>query len=97
MKDTLLSLYYGNSVPMDKFYPRSKEYRKKRDVYHSHYEEFAKKLEDLDPQMGEQFREIIDEQLKSAVPEYEETFIGGFRLGAKMMLEIFEDDPADGE
>lgn len=35
--------------------------------------------------------EIMDEQLDAIPIEMAETFIAGFRLGARLMVEVFED------
>lgn len=62
---------------------------------HSTQEKALPKLEDfikkLKSPLDKEFIRIIDEQLDAVPLELSETFISGFRLGAKMMIEVFED------
>ena len=41
--------------------------------------------------MDTRFVEIMDEQLDTIPYEISNMFIDGFRLGARMMIEVFED------
>ena len=42
-------------------------------------------------QLDTRFVEIMDEQLDTIPYEISNMFIDGFRLGARMMIEVFED------
>ena len=63
-----------------------------RKGYRQHYQDFIKKIENIEPQLKEQFIKILDEQLDFFPLDTSEMFIDGFRLGARMMLEIFQND-----
>ena len=62
-----------------------------RREHYSHYEDFIEQLKTLNPPLDERFIEIMDEQLDALPLETAETFIFGFRLGAKIILEVLED------
>lgn len=51
--------------------------------------------EKTEPPLDERFLEIMDEQLKTVPLEISEMFIDGFRLGARMMIEIYQKDFTD--
>ena len=60
-----------------------------------HYEDFVKQLKVLEPPLDKHFVEIMDEQLDTLPLEMSEMFIDGFRLGARMMIEIYQKDFTD--
>lgn len=92
MKDILLSLYKGSINPEAQYHSKCEEFKAARNKYCDHYDDFVKALSKLDPALAKQFMDIEDEQLSMLPAEYSETFISGFRLGARMMLEILDDD-----
>lgn len=53
-------------------------------------------MKNIEPQLKEQFIKILDEQLDFFPLDTSEMFIDGFRLGARMMLEIFQNDTTSG-
>ena len=53
------------------------------------YVDFMKKL---DSPLDKEFESIMDEQLETLPYDFSQSFIDGFRLGAKIMLEIYMDD-----
>lgn len=95
MKPILLQLYDGNISPLERFSPHSKEYMEKRRTQANHYETFIAKLEKLDPALSREYFKIMDEQIDLHPIEASEMFIDGFCLGARMMIEIFDNDFAD--
>ena len=58
------------------------------------YEDFIQQLEGVSPALKEKFVEIMDEQVSSIPLEASEIFISGFRLGVRIMAEVFSGDIA---
>ncbi len=92
MKSILLELYEGNIFPAEQYSPRNEEYRKIHQRNYQHYNNFIETLSKLDPPLDEQFINIMDEQLETIPFDFSEMFIDGFRLGARIMIDIFQDD-----
>ena len=92
MKSILTALFQGEIRPSEQFIPTSKAYRAIQAQKHRRCEEFSEILKELDPDLDRQFIQVLDGQLDGLSQEYFEMFLGGFRLGAKLMLEIFQDD-----
>ncbi len=89
MKNVLEQLYNGEIFPAEQYTPKSEEYRKIHQRHYSHYEDFMALLGKLDPPLEKRFIEIMDEQLDEIPYEFSEMFIDGFKLGAKIMAEVF--------
>lgn len=83
------SLYYGELLPAEQYLPRIAEFKEMRQNHYRHYEEFMDALKKLDGRLVKQFIEIMDEQFDEVPLEYAALFIDGFRLGARMMIEVF--------
>lgn len=64
------------------------EYIALRKKHYQSYEDFIKKL---GSPLDKEFIQIMDGQLDAVPLELSEMFIDGFRLGARMMIEVFED------
>ncbi|MGI6013242.1 MAG: DUF6809 family protein [Oscillospiraceae bacterium] len=92
MKSILSQLYYGNLAPMEQCFPKNKEHKKACQKHCQHYETFSEKLGALDFSLQKEFTDIIDEQVSTACLELEESFIYGFQLGARMMVELYQDN-----
>ena len=60
--------------------------------HYKHYEDFIKTLSKLEPPLDKQFIKILDEQLDVIPYEFSEMFTDGFRLGARVMIDIFQGD-----
>ena len=89
MKDkTLLDLYYGKIAPAEQYQPIMEELIALQKEHYRHYDEFIKKL---GSPLNEEFESIMDEQLEILPFDFSQTFIDGFRLGARMMIEILWD------
>ena len=97
MKNILLQLYNGEIFPAEQYIPKITEYQNMRKEYRQNYQDFIKKIESIEPQLKEQFIKILDEQLNFFPLDTSEMFIEGFRLGARMMIEIFQNDVSDME
>lgn len=92
MKSILRSLYDGEIYPAEQFKVKTKEYRIMREKHHRHYEDFIEILMALDPPLHERFIEIMDEQIDAVPIEFSCAFIDGFRLGARMMMEVCQEN-----
>ncbi|WP_195637790.1 DUF6809 family protein [Enterocloster bolteae] len=88
MDKILQALYNGEIYPAEQYRPLIEEYKILRNKHYEHYEDFIKKI---GSPLDKEFEHIMDEQLDTLPLELSEMFIDGFRLGARMMLEIFED------
>ena len=95
MKSILLRLYDGEFYPAEQFNLKTEEYRSLRQKQYQHYEDFIEKLKSLDPPLHEKFIDIMDEQLDTVPLELSGTFLDGFRLGARMMIEIYQSNYTD--
>ncbi len=92
MKSILSSLYEGQISPVEQYSPKIEEYQKMRQEHYLHYKDFIKTLSRLTPPLDKRFIEIMDEQLNVIPYEFSEIFIDGFRLGARIMTEVFQGD-----
>lgn len=66
------------------------EEEKRRKAYYHHYEAFQEKLDTIDPSLKREFSDIIDEQANALSADLEEWFLFGFRLGARIIMELFQ-------
>lgn len=92
MKSILSELYEGNIFPAEQYSSKSEEYRQIYQKHYKHYEDFIKTLSKLEPPLDKQFIKILDEQLDVIPYEFSEMFTDGFRLGARVMIDIFQGD-----
>nr|WP_300826088.1 DUF6809 family protein [uncultured Schaedlerella sp.] len=92
MKNILSELYEGKIFPAEQYSPRSEEYRKIYQEHYQHYDDFIETLSKVNPPLDKKFIEIMDEQLDVIPYEFSEMFIDGFRLGARIMIDIFQGD-----
>ncbi|RKJ56101.1 hypothetical protein D7Y09_03790 [bacterium 1XD42-1] len=92
MNSVLSDLYEGKIFPAEEYSSKSETYQKLRQKYCRCYEDFIKTLQKLDPPLDTEFIRIMNEHLDMVPFEFSETFIDGFRLGARMMIEVFQND-----
>ena len=97
MKSILLRLYDGEIYPAEQFNLDTEEYRSMRQAHQQHYEDFIEQLKSLDPPLDEKFIHIMDEQLDEVPLERSGTFLEGFRLGARIMIEVYQGNYTDQE
>ena len=88
MDKILQALYGGEIYPAEQFRPMLEQYIALRKKQYQNYEDFIKRL---GSPLDEEFIRIMDGQLDAVPLELSEMFIDGFRLGARMMIEVFED------
>ncbi|MBS5065750.1 MAG: hypothetical protein KHZ58_18510 [Hungatella hathewayi] len=95
MKSILQQLYEGELHPSEQYCPQIEEYKIIRQKQYQHYEDFIHTLNSFDTSLQSQFVRIMDEQLETVPYEFSQMFIEGFRLGARMMIEIYGNDISD--
>ena len=89
MESILSALYNGEIMPAELCAARNRQYRELQREHCRHYEDFIEDLNRQDPALSQKFIQIMDEQLERLPDEGERSFADGFRLGAKLMLEVF--------
>ncbi|WP_027398820.1 DUF6809 family protein [Anaerovorax odorimutans] len=87
MGKILKALYDGKLYPAEQYQPMTEDYIV---LLKNHYENYENFIEKLGSPLDKEFIKIMNEQLDIVPFELSETFIDGFRLGAKMMIEVFE-------
>ena len=88
MEQTLMDLYLGKIDPAEYYTTSIPEHREKRFAIMRKRERFLEKLAAVDPQLREEMEKIIELQLEEDELELPEAFCNGFRLGAKIMLDV---------
>lgn len=97
MKSVLMELYDGRVYPAEQFFPRSKEHKARLDRYCRHADEFTEKLSRLSPPLDEEFTAVMNEYMDVTSDDLAEMFADGFRLGARLMIEVFQSELLNGE
>lgn len=87
MDKILQALYDREIFPEEHYRLMTKEYITLWKKHYQNYEDFVKKL---GSPLDKEFIRIMDEQIDTISLELSEMFIDGFRLGARMMIEVFE-------
>lgn len=88
MKKVLQALYNGDICPEDQYQPILDEYKKLREKQYKNYSDFIKKI---GSPLDKEFEHILEEQAALLPLDFFQMFSDGFRLGVKMMIEVFED------
>lgn len=88
-KKILRELYNGNIAPQSKPIPKDSKYRELQNNLGELADSLAGRLNDEDKQVLE---EIMTTWSNISTVNGEDSFTEGFRLGARMILEIFEKD-----
>lgn len=89
MRNILEQLYNGEIFPAEQFRNKEQEDRKSYSEENSCYEEFIEILRKQEPPLDKMFDEVMNEQIDEIQNEYSGIFISGFRLGARIMVEVF--------
>lgn len=97
MKNILYELYAGNISPWEQYFPESDEYRNICKKHIQHHSDFIDILKKLDPPLHKQFIKIIDELSEATPYEFSEMFMGGFRLGVRIMIDVFHEELYQGK
>lgn len=88
MKKVLQALYNGEIYPEEQYQPILEEYKALREKQYKNYSDFIKKI---GSPLDKEFERILDEQSALLPLDFFQMFSDGFRLGVKMMIEVFED------
>lgn len=86
MENILEQLYKGELYPYSKFQTTIEEFKENREKAFASYSVF---LEKLPPDLKDEFAQLIDKYLDLLPLELQQNFIDGFRIGARMMTEVF--------
>lgn len=89
MQKIIEQLYKGELYPSEQLDIKSEEYKEARKAAYQAYEEFEGKL--CQTMKGE-LDELWGKHMESSYYEDTRTFVNGFKLGARMMAEIFWED-----
>lgn len=90
MNSILEQLYNGELFPAEQSIEMEK-HKQMRHAHYKHYEDFIEQLKTLSPPLEQRFIAIMDEQLDTFPFETTENFIYGFKLGARIMMEVLDD------
>ena len=85
MNTILWQIYNGEICMTEQYRPVLDEYKAMREKHLENYKDFLAKL---DSPLDEEFIKIIDEQFDELPFDFFQMFSDGFRLGAKMMIEV---------
>lgn len=90
MKSVLQQLYEGEIAPAELSTERLQEYQQLLHENGTYIEDFREKLTKINPDLGDQFMNILEKYWLGAPWEYTQVFLDSFCLGARMMLEIYQ-------
>lgn len=85
MNTILQQLYYGEICLSEQYSPVLEEYKAMRKRHMENYKGF---IEKLGSPLDKEFIKIMDEQFETAPLDFFQMFSDGFKLGAKMMIEV---------
>ena len=88
MKNILIEFYYGRINPWESIVPRDPRYQRAWDRVTRLEQSF---LSGLSAEQLKVYAEITNGQAAPIEMEREETFAEGFRLGARMIAEVFRE------
>lgn len=88
MKNLLEQLYAGELVPAELKIEENEEYEA---LCRKSLEEIENFTEKLDKESRKEFQNILDTYLELTYLEKRQSFCDGFRIGAGVMCEVFQD------
>lgn len=92
MEDSILKqLYNGQIYPPEQYHPSSEEYLQKSKRLSEYYQALSSELAALDPSLPDKLEQLFILKNSLCSTEVEEMYIEGFRLGVKLMAEVFTD------
>lgn len=89
MDKTILMLYKDLIAPCSCYTTNIPEYKKQRKKAAMLHEVFWNRLKELDDSLLLEMEKVLDEKLECDLLEVPEAFCDGFRLGARLMLDVF--------
>ena len=88
MNTLLQQLYNGKIYPAEQYHPVLEEYKIMIRRQMENYDNFVQKLGNP---LDKEFIKIMDEQFDTLSFDFFQMFSDGFKLGAKLMMEILDD------
>lgn len=88
----LSNWYHGNTCLAEKIGPQNKKYRSLAETVSKERQYFLTRLSMEDKERFEKWNDLLCEM--EHMTEYE-NFVYGFRLGARLIVEIFETEDTD--
>lgn len=85
MNTILQQLYNGEICLRERYRPVLEEYKEIRKKHMENYKGF---IEKLSSPLDTEFIKIMDEQFETVPLDFFQMFSDGFKLGAKMMIEV---------
>jgi len=85
MENIIKKLYYGKFAPYADPPPRSERARAASEKYEQAYDAFTAKLK---PDMRRECNRMLEAHTEESCYDTAESFVQGYRLGARMMLDI---------
>lgn len=92
MEKLIYQLYYGGFVPAEHYEPCLKEHKRIKLEQNMEVEEFYKKLDEVDSSLKKPFGRILDSQHELLSFDIASIFADGFKMGARLMMEVMEQD-----
>lgn len=89
MKSILQQLYDGEIALSDQFKPHLKEYREKWEQMGKDITAFTEKLT---KEQEVEFNDLMNKHLSTMPVEMAQVFSDGFKLGVRIMCEVFSDE-----
>lgn len=90
MEDSILKqLYNGQIFPPEQYRPSSEEYIRKSDAVSDFYDSLSSKLAGIDASLTDELENLFTLKNSLCSTETEEMYIEGFRLGVRLMVEVF--------
>ncbi len=91
METVLEDLYNGRLIPFEQ--ERSKRFEEARRQLHQKEEAFSQQL---DEDLVDGLHELLAEYTRLLSIDMEEDFVNGFKLGARIMCQVFQDSAQQG-
>ncbi len=92
MEKLIYQLYYGGFVPAEHYKPCLQEHKKLKQDQNMEVQDFYKKLDEVDSSLKKPFGRILDSQHEVLSFDIANIFTDGFKMGARLMMEIMSQD-----
>lgn len=89
MQKTIEQLFNGEIYPSEQMHIRMEGYEEARKIAFQSHNQFEEKLCKA---MKDELDEMIAKHLDASCFEETQTFVNGFKLGARLMAEVFWED-----
>ncbi len=92
MKSILLQMYQEYKDRDDRAQMATKELMQLQNMEVCAEEKLYNKLKAIDPRLMRELEEVLNNAYRINTFEMPEVFVDGFKLGAKLMIEIYQND-----